>query len=210
MKIKVGICEDDPFTRSTLEASLRHSQVDVSFVSSNAAEAIVLFEQYKPHCMLIDLHLGAGPTGLDLARGLRRANLNLGLVFLTSFESPKILVTGKFDLPSGSRYLVKRDIESVDQIVSELQASLRIGDRPKLPFLGPTSKLTARQLEVLRLIAQGTTNSEIASMLHLQPKTVEGTVSRISKSLGIVAQQNSNQRVQMARAYLRATGELRD
>ena len=66
--------------------------------------------------------------------------------------------------------------------------------------------MTDHQLDVLRLVAMGASNSEIAARLSLDSKSVEGVTRRISKALGIKSDQNNNQRVQMARAYLRATG----
>lgn len=210
MKLKVGICEDDPFTRSTLEASLAHSDVEVCFAVGTTSEAIKGAQGSTPHAVLIDMHLGKGPTGLDLARALRRDHPGIGLVFLTSFESPRLLVTGRADLPSGSRYLVKREIESVNQILAAIQESLKANQKTTAVSGGATGSLTQRQLEVLRLIAQGKTNVDIAEELHIELKTVEGAVNRIAKNLGIESRQNTNQRVQMARAYLRASGELRD
>lgn len=210
MKLKVGICEDDPFTRSTLEASLAHSDVEVCFAVGTTSEAIKGVQGSAPHAVLIDMHLGKGPTGLDLARALRRDHPGIGLVFLTSFESPRLLVTGRADLPSGSRYLVKREIESVNQILAAIQESLKSNQKTTAVSGGATGSLTQRQLEVLRLIAQGKTNVDIAEELHIELKTVEGAVNRIAKNLGLESRQNTNQRVQMARAYLRASGELRD
>lgn len=208
-RIKVGVCEDDPFTRSTLEASLAHSDLEVSFGAGSAADAIELAQKHSPHAMLIDLHLGTGPSGLDLARALRRRFPSIGLVFLTSFESPRLLSSGNPDLPSGARYVIKGEIGSVEQIVTELQASLRVSSKPSSFAEGVSSRLTARQLEVLQLIAEGATNADISSALQIKEKSLEGTIRRICRALGIESRQNANQRVQMARAYLKATGSLR-
>lgn len=210
MKLRVGICEDDPFTRSTLEASLAHSDVDVCFATGSTADAIAGVASHHPHAVLIDMHLGKGPTGLDLARALRRTNPSIGLVFLTSFESPRLLVTGRADLPAGSQYLVKREIESVNQILAAVQESLKRKINSSRRDSGLTASLTERQLEVLRLVAQGKTNLDIAESLHIELKTVEGAVMRIAKNLGIESRQTTNQRVQMARAFLKASGELRE
>lgn len=208
--MRIGICEDDPFTRSTLAASLSHAGVHVLFDCGSSAEAIELAARHNPDAMLIDLHLGTGPSGLDLARALRRTLPGLGLVFLTSFESPKLLTRSTLGLPSGSRYLIKREIASVDSIVMELENSLAPKSKSTKIGTGGVAGLTPRQVEVLSRLALGETNQEIASRLNIETKTVEGLISRAAKSLGLEPNQSLNQRVQMARAFLRATGELRE
>ena len=209
-KIRVGLCEDDPFTRSTLEASLTLSELEVVFGAGSATETMALVESTRPHAVVIDLHLGEGPNGLDLARAIRSKNPEIGIVFLTSFESPGVLANSNVQLPSGSQYLVKRDIKSVDEIVHAIQSAIRKRPSSSKVIGGLSQQLTERQIEVLRLVSEGMTNQEIAAQLSIEPKTVEGVIRRIGKNLGIESRQNANQRVHMARAYLKATGALRD
>lgn len=208
--MRIGICEDHPFTRSTLAASISHGGLDVQFECGSSAEAIDLAAEHHPDAMLIDLHLGSGPSGLDLARALRRSDPGLGLVFLTSFESPKLLTQSTLGLPSGSRYLIKKDIASIEAIIAELRASVATKSKPTKVGSAGVAGLTPRQVEVLSRLALGETNQEIATKLSIELKTVEGLISRAAKSLGLEPNQSMNQRVQMARAYLRATGDLRD
>jgi DNA-binding NarL/FixJ family response regulator len=209
MKLKLGICEDDSFTRSTLEAALRFEGLEVLFSAGSAAEAQKFFLKNPPHAMLIDLHLGQGPNGLELARELRKQKLNLGIVFLSSLESPKLLDRMRLGLPSGAQFLKKEAISNVAELVSALQKSLKIGGAAT-PSSGLVSELTPRQLEVLELVANGKSNQEIAQLLGVTGKSIEALVTRIAKHLEIAGAQSSNQRVQMAKAYIRAIGGIRD
>ena len=210
MKLKLGICEDDPFTLATLDASISAKDIEVSFAESNAGEALKQFKKYSPHAVLIDLHLGAGPTGLDLARSLRAISPEVGVVFLTSFESPRLVDKDFENLPAGSQYLNKQRLESIDEILQAVQKSVSKNRKSAELYVEGVSKLTKRQLEVLELIADGESNQEIARKLELSAKTVEGINLRIVKSLGIEIDQTRNQRIQMARAYLRSIGRVGD
>lgn len=206
--MKLGICEDDPFTLSTLSASLTAEGVEVVFAENNAADALASFEQTTPNAVIIDLHLGEGPTGLDLSKQMRAKNPKVGIVYLTSFESPKLLDKSFTAFPSGAQYLSKRDIASVKEILEAVQ--LAISKNRSSSELKPSNlaTLTPRQLEVLEHIAEGWTNQEIAKKLELSPKTVEGTVLRIAKRLNLQTDPNTNQRIQMAKAYLRGIGRF--
>jgi DNA-binding NarL/FixJ family response regulator len=91
MRLKIGICEDDSFTRFTLAAALAFADVQVVFSAADAASAIAEAKVDMPHAAVIDLHLGSGPNGVDLARSLRKLSPEIGIVFLTSFETPRLL-----------------------------------------------------------------------------------------------------------------------
>lgn len=210
MRIKLGICEDDPFTLATLTASLEFEDVEVVISTPSPNQALEQFTEKTPNAMLIDLHLGDGPTGLDLAQSIRSKHPETGIVFLTSFESPKLLDRDFKGFPSGSQYLNKRDIGSVKEILLAVQKSIAKDRKSSVPSSGEVSNLTKRQLEVLELVANGLTNTEIASRLELKTKTVEGINLRIAKALRIETNQNTNQRIQMARAYLRSIGRINE
>lgn len=208
MKLKLGICEDDPFTLATLTAAIAFKDVDVVFSVIEPSRAIAKCKELLPHAVLIDLHLGEGPTGLDVARAVRRVSPEVGIVFLTSFESPKLIEKNFTGVPSGSQYLTKREVGSVDQILAAVQRSIARDRKTDVPQAGSLTKLTPHQLSVLELLAQGATNSEIALKLDLDTKSVEGVIRRTAGRLGIKSDQNKNQRIRMARAYLRGIGKL--
>lgn len=208
MKLKLGICEDDPFTLATLTAAISFQDVDVVFSVSEPSQAISKCKELLPHAMLIDLHLGDGPTGLDVARAVRRVSPEIGIVFLTSFESPRLIEKNFVGVPSGSQYLTKREVGSVEEILAAVQRAISKDRKTNVPQSGKLTTLTQHQLSVLELLAQGATNSEIADQLQLDTKSVEGVIRRTAERLGIKTEQNKNQRIQMARAYLRGIGKL--
>jgi DNA-binding NarL/FixJ family response regulator len=68
-------------------------------------------------------------------------------------------------------------------------------------------KLTDQNIEILRLIADGLSNSEIAATLFINERAVEKSIARMIKTLGIQAEAGKNQRVTLVRLFLRLTGK---
>ncbi|MFM1784698.1 MAG: hypothetical protein RLZZ579_975 [Actinomycetota bacterium] len=201
----VLILEDDSFARTTLEASLELAGFETKAVS-NAKSAIGAVRQSTFEVALLDIDLGPGPTGIDVAHALRNLNPLFGLVFLTSFSDPRLSKAGNLMLPKGARYLSKpnlKDISSLGSLI--LQAKFhplaKTGDERTV------IALSDHQLEVIKLVAAGLSNSEIAKKLSISDKAVEHVVTRICKELGITNSSEVNSRVLMVRAYSDLTGK---
>lgn len=203
-QIKVLFLEDDGLTRSSVSAALRASGYEV-FTAQTAIEAL---EHTNADCALLDLHLGNGPTGIDVARKLREHNPEIGIVFLTSFEDPRLLDRDLKFLPRASSYLVKRQIFETEQLVLALKASVRNASSKQNQVELPAefANLTNVQLETLRLIGQGLSNSEIAKKRSVSVKSVEQTISLISKKFSLPQGNSANNRVNLARVYYRLLG----
>jgi DNA-binding NarL/FixJ family response regulator len=158
----------------------------------------------KLNAVLLDLHLGAGPTGLDVAKELSKTNPETGIVFLTSFEDPRLLNPKLGELPEGSSYLVKGEISEISTLDDAIASAL--AKTGKLPSFGSLGLLSDTQVETLQLVAQGLSNAEIAKQRFITEKSVEITISRIAKALGITQEPTKNQRVHIAKVYFRSRG----
>lgn len=208
MTLKVAIVEDDALMRLAIASAVRVAGVEVGFEASTGAQAVALAAQIPCNAAVLDLHLGEGPTGLDVAKVLRRNNPSIGLVFLTSFEDPRLLHAALRELPEGSRYMTKGSLSNVQMLLDALADSIRNRESPSyISMGGDVARLTDNQVEILRLVAAGLSNSEIAKQRFLTEKSVEVAVSRIAKSLGLEANPTKNQRVHMAQVFFRATGK---
>ena len=200
------VIEDDDLMRVSLVAALASADVDVVASAKTSAEALELAHTLFPQVALVDLHLGRGPTGVDVAHELRKNDPRIGIVFLTSFEDPRLIAETK-PLPQGSQYLLKKDVGSIDEIAEAITASLEGKNRrisPELP--SNMSQLSDVQLETLRLVAQGLSNTEIARRRQVTEKSIEASITRLLKSLNIPRDEGSNQRVQLARLYFESQG----
>lgn len=224
MPLTAAVVEDDAFTRTMLVATLRSQGVEVVIETGVPAEALDEARHKRPRVALLDLHLGAGPTGIELAHALRALDRRIAIVVLTSFDDPRLLSTRIPDLPRGTRYVTKREIGSVEVLVRVLKDAVDATESPgevssdPLPRAGAEASaagvrrvvdLTDSQLETLRLLAEGLSNATIATRRHVTERSVETTIGRIARSLGLAPDATRNQRVHMARAYLRATGAQR-
>ena len=199
----VLLVEDDNLVRAALVAGLTHHGFDVTAVG-DARAAMASFAETSPEVAVLDLHLGAGPTGLDLAVGMRERSPDLGLVLLTSFSDPRLLRTSLDTIPAGMLYLVKQSVDDLALLATAIDSAPEAARSPATT--APRSPLTAAQADTLRLLAAGLSNSEIARVRVVTDATVEKTIARTAQALGIPYEEGVNQRVALARAYFRLIG----
>jgi DNA-binding NarL/FixJ family response regulator len=225
MAMTAAVVEDDSFTRTMLVTSLLAHGVEVAFDTGTAARALDLATSVVPDVALIDLHLGKGPTGIDVAHALRRMHPLMGVVFLTSFDDPRLLSPSLPNLPGGSQYLTKQSISNMEHLLTAMRAAVEVrtggsGSPPSSPAAvaarsraaggDPGLALTDNQIEILGLVAQGLSNAEIARRRGIGTRSVEVAVARIARSLGLAHDATSNQRVHMARVYFQMLGAKHD
>lgn len=205
--VRVIVVEDDNFTRHSVVAALDASGVQVVGSTAIAGEGHALAKRTRPHAAVLDLHLGEGPTGVDLALALRREDPGIGIVLLTSYDDPRMLSASIPDTPAGTQYVTKKSVETIQVLVKAIRASISSHVvKPTRTSNSELEILTNTQLEVLRLIAEGNSNQQIAALRGISAKSLEGTVSRLLKALNIPAGNDVNQRVLLARAYFEAAG----
>ena len=207
MTFRVLILEDDPFTRLSVGAAVRHFGYQLVVEEGTAGNAVRKARVEKPDVAVLDLHLGSGPTGLDVAIELRKHNSKIGIVFLTSYDDPRLLGPSTPKVPLGAVYLIKADVKDLTGIKAALELSVartksNLGARPH----NPMARLTDAQVETLRLIAKGLSNSEIAKRKFVKERSVAVSISRIARNLGIQYVGDQNLRVNLAREYFRAIG----
>lgn len=201
--IRVLIVEDDDFTRVTLKAAIERYGLDVVATASDAKTALTRAVEAKAQVGVFDLDLGPGPTGLDVAYGIRRVLPDFGVVLLTSYEDPRLLSSSLANLPQGAAYIVKQSLEDLGFLIEAITGAL--GGKTDVTDI-PRVDLTDAQVETLRLLACGLSNAEIARVRVVETKSVEQTISRTAKRLGLDVGEGINQRVALARAYYRLAG----
>lgn len=199
----VLVVEDDNLVRAALAAGLEHHGYEVR-AAGDARSAMTAFDEFAPQVALLDLHLGPGPTGIDLAVGMRQRESTVGLVLLTSFTDPRLLRTSLDSLPSGMLYLVKKSVDDLSLLAAAIDAAPAAVNSGSTTT--PRSPLTAAQADTLRLLAAGLSNSEIARVRVVTEATVEKTIARTAQALGIPYEEGVNQRVALARAYFALSG----
>lgn len=189
MTITVLLVDDHPVVRSGLRAVLEADNLSVVGEASTGEEAIVLAGHLHPDVVLCDLRLGAGIDGIETTAALRALTPAPAVLILTTFDRDAEILGA---IEAGAAGYVLKDV-SPEAIVDGIRRAAT-GDMVLTPELAtrvlkgmrsPLPRLTARELEVLRLIATGAGNKEIARALFVTEATVKSHVSHIFTKLDV-------------------------
>jgi DNA-binding NarL/FixJ family response regulator len=205
---RIIVVEDDAFTRTSLTESLNHTGLKVVASVGTAREAITAQVKFAPDAAVLDLDLGTGPTGIDLAHAFRSHNPEIGIIILTSFRDPRLANPNLPPLPGGSIFLNKRELESIQALAIQISVVLV---NPLARRAMPWNKnaygaLSNTQIEIMKAVADGYTTSEIAKQRGVSEQAIEKTISRICMNLEIPKSADKNQRVQIVRAFFFGAG----
>lgn len=210
VRSRVLIVDDDEFTRFLLVRALASFGYEDAQACDGATSAIATATKYLPHVAILDLDLGPGPTGIDLAHALRRKQPDIALIILTSFEDPRLL-GGASSMPVGSVYLTKRAVGNSEVLpramATVLQSPCSEANSSLSKGVAHPLSLSDNQVDIMRLVAEGHSNAEIGRRLHLTERGVAKAVSRLVKQLGIDAGADGNVRVLITQAYFQYSGQ---
>jgi DNA-binding NarL/FixJ family response regulator len=204
---KILIVDDDKFIRTSLDSTLANSGFDISGSVSTAKDALAINGLDPADVALLDLDLGIGPTGFDIAQALRRTSPQIGIVFLTSYQDPRFAAIHGVSAPKGSRYLVKSEIENIAQIISTILQTKHRPFNENVNHINKLDKLTDLQIEVWREVSEGLSSSEIAARRDISEKAVEAILARIYTFLGIKKEKTNNPRILLANAFKKYSGK---
>jgi DNA-binding NarL/FixJ family response regulator len=199
MTVRVLLADDHPIFRDGLRALLATSS-DANLVGEAATgdEAVALCDQLVPDVVLMDVNM-PGRNGIEATRAIHDRHPDVGILMLTMLEDDDSIFAA---MRVGARgYLLKEAdgeelLRAVDAVahgqaifgpgiarrVMSFFAAAASGQKAAQPF----PELTAREREVLELIAQGRNNSDIARRLGLSDKTVRNHVSNILAKLQVI------------------------
>lgn len=210
-RIRLILVENDPFTRATLGDALDLHGFDVRARGATAAEALDAQRSNDPHVALLDLDLGVGASGVDVAVALRERNPNIGIIFLTTYKDPRLLNNKLPHLPEGAIYLNKLEMGSTTNLVTQISlAVLKPLSKRALPWMrnGALRGMSETQIEIMKDVADGKSTSEIARLRGVSEQAIDKSINRISRHLGIPKSTDSNLRVQIVRAYFENKGQV--
>jgi DNA-binding NarL/FixJ family response regulator len=184
--IRVFSVDDHPLLREGI-AALVNSQADMTLVAeaSNGAEAIQMFKQQQPDVTLLDLRL-PDMSGIDILIAIRSEFPEARVIMLTTFEGD---VEIQRALQAGARgYMLKNmpPSELLDGIRKVHAGKKRIPPEIASQLFEHMSDegLTEREIEVLREVADGNRNREIAERLFISEETVKVHIKHIMEKLG--------------------------
>ncbi|MFD0557010.1 LuxR family two component transcriptional regulator [Stackebrandtia endophytica] len=190
MPVSVLLVDDHPVVRAGLRAVLE-SAADVTVIGEAATgeEAVTLSARLRPDVVLCDLRLGAGIDGVATTAALRAENPAPAVLILTTFDRDAQLLGA---IEAGAAGYLLKDVPP-EQIIEAIRAASR-GELVLAPELATrvvssirnrVPRLTDREIDVLRHLATGVSNKEIARALVVTEATVKSHLVHIFTKLGV-------------------------
>jgi two-component system, NarL family, response regulator len=185
--IRILIADDHPVVRQGLAAMIgRKRGMTVVAEASNGREVVDLFRQHRPDVTLLDLRMPQ-IDGVEAIAIIREEFRNARIIVLTTYDTDEDIYRG---LSAGAMaYLLKGT--SPDELLDTIRAvhagQTRISPEvaAKLAARISIPELTARELEVLRLVVGGQSNREIGATLHISEGTVRAHINNILSKMGV-------------------------
>ncbi|GMV29468.1 MAG: DNA-binding response regulator [Rhodanobacteraceae bacterium] len=196
--ISVLLVDDQTLVRQGIRSLLELSDdIRVIAEAADGVQAVEMIPQKKPDVVLLDLRM-PGMSGIDVLNSLAQANQLPPTIILTTFDDDQLVLAG---LKAGARGYLLKDV-SLDQLVDAVKTVAAGGslvapvvtqrllsglERMHNEFvsLDRPDPLTERETEILRLMAGGYSNKEIANSLGVAEGTVKNHVSNILSKLGV-------------------------
>jgi DNA-binding NarL/FixJ family response regulator len=171
---------------------------DVTIVAEagSADEALRLCELHRPRVVIMDIRMPPGNSGIDTCREITRRWPQTAVIMLTSYASDDLIADAiragavGYVLKQGGTGELVRALEAVRHGAASLDPDitrqvLSIIRQQSVWSPDPFKDLTARELDVLRLVAEGKSNAEIATALVLSDKTVRNHISIVLDKLQV-------------------------
>lgn len=197
--MRVIVVDDDAFVVRSLATILSaETDVDVVGTGTTGDQAVELYRALSPDVALLDIQM-PGRDGLSAAEEILRGDPGARVVFLTTFSDDDYIVRA---LRLGARgYLIKQDVATIAPALRSVMAGQSVLEgevlarATRLSSHGTTAAdgrdeaalaaLTQREREVVRAIADGMTNAEVAGALFMSEGTVRNHISSILAKLGL-------------------------
>jgi DNA-binding NarL/FixJ family response regulator len=205
--VRVVVADDVMLVRSGLARLLVDAGVVVVGEAGDADELLRLVALESPDVAIVDIRMPPGhkDEGLVAARQIRERYPDTAVVLLSQHLEARYAQRLLADQPAGLGYLLKERVSDIAVLVDALR---RVSDRECVldPTIvarlmqrqrpdSPLTQLTAREREILALMAEGRSNAAIASELTISERTVEAASAQLFRKLGLEPSADVNRRV---------------
>jgi len=185
--IRIMVADDHPIVRSGLVLMIDYTpNMETVAEANNGVEAVALFRQYRPDVTLMDLRMPE-MSGADAIAAIHQEFSEAKIIVLTTYDGDEDIYKG---LKAGAKgYIFKN--APVDEIIRAIKTVYE-GKKYIPPEVGEKlserlnrPQLSNRELDVLKLVAQGKTNQQIATELYISESTVKYHINSVLSKLGV-------------------------
>jgi DNA-binding NarL/FixJ family response regulator len=214
--MRAVVADDSPLLREGVVHVLREEGVEVVAEVGDPDALLRAVERFEPDVAIVDVRMPPTQTdeGSRAAVEIRSRYPDIGVLLLSQVIEAQYALTLLSEHPHGFGYLLKDRVLAIDDFIQSVNrvaaGGTAIDPEVVSQLLGrrrthdPLDELTAREREILALMAEGRSNRGICQKLFLSPKTVESHVHNIFSKLGITAAADDHRRVLAVLTYLRA------
>jgi len=211
-KIRIVVVEDEPLFREMLVGALsRKANLEVIGTAVDAEQAVELARSAGPDVVLMDIELAGEKDGIEAALAIKKESPGTGIVILSAHDDPRYVTSLPLGESSGWAYLLKHSVRDLSALVLAIEGCVQgmvvmdpsLMDRLSPQEGSPVDRLTPRQQQVLRLLAEGLSNAAIARRLGLEERSVESYINVIYQHLELSGEPEINMRVKATLAFLK-------
>jgi DNA-binding NarL/FixJ family response regulator len=212
------IADDSILVREGIASLLRQAGIEVAAQASSAPELLEAVAEHRPDVAIVDIRMP--PTfseeGLHAALEIRARHSGVGILILSQHVETGVAARLLAEHPAGLGYMLKDRVIETGDFVATLR-SLAAGGSALDPQVvtrllrrvrddAPLRALTAREREVLALVAEGRSNKAIGERLVITQRAVAKHITSIFEKLRLPAGEDENRRVMAVLTYLRGAG----
>jgi serine/threonine-protein kinase len=214
--VRVVIADDSPLMREGVAHVLAENGMEVVAQVGEPTALLRAVEEAKPDLAVVDVRMPPTQTdeGARAAVEIRSRHPDIGVLLLSQVIEAQYALTLLSEHPHGFGYLLKDRVLHIDEFIQSVNrvaaGGTAIDPDVVSQLLGrrrehdPLDELTAREREILALMAEGRSNRGICQKLYLSPKTVESHIHNMFAKLGITTAADDHRRVLAVLTYLRA------
>ncbi|MGI6249365.1 MAG: response regulator [Acutalibacteraceae bacterium] len=189
--MKVLIVDDDALVLKSLQMILKAGGIDEVFTSKNGEEAFDIYKNHKIDLVLQDIRL-KDENGIDIAGKLLERDNEAKIILLTTFKDEEYI--NKAIKLGVKGYILKDNVDSLFQSIQTVMAGNMVLDSEVIKDIRLSNQarksiedfdITERELEIIKLLAEGMNNKEISQTLYLSEGTVRNYISNLLDKLDL-------------------------
>ena len=216
--LRVVLAEDSYLVREGTRRLLESSgEIEVIAAVESAGDLLDAVERLAPDAVITDIRMppGHGTEGIVAAREIRRRHSGIGVVVLSQHADPAYVLELFLDGTDGLAYLLKERVGERAELIRAVRETIAgrsvvdpilveaLVARRRAEARSPFADLTPREVDVLRLMAEGRTNAAIAGELSLSESSIEKHTTVIFSKLGLGDERHVHRRVAAVVTFLR-------